>query len=140
MVKKCGRSEGAERSESRLSAPSRDAQNHKEQVNEIQIEGKSSHNGRFGERFVVQSHLAYLFYLLRVISGETNKNQDADIGGDIHERRASKKNINDGRQDEANERHKTQIADRSKIFFRRITVKTHDTKVSGRHEKGRGDR
>src|SRR3954451_25157339 len=88
-----------------LARLAKDPQQEQEEVDEVKIEGERAHDRRASLGLAAEALLRDLGELLHVVRGQRGEDRDAGVRGDPVERRVGPENVDDGRQDQSDQRH-----------------------------------
>lgn len=111
----------------------------KEQVDKIEIEGEGPQQRHFLSLFGLLLAGQQLFDFLGVVCRQPYENEYAGIGGNPVEGVVGPEEVNDRGQNQADEQHEKQVAERGQVFVGEIAVQTHQPEGAGRREEGHGN-
>ena len=112
-----------------------------EEIDEIEVEGEGADDGDFlavirGAGVVAECDLADAS---RIVGGEADENQNADVGEQKLQHRVFKKEIHERRDDDAEESHEAEVSHAGEIRLRHVSVAAHDAECVGRRQEDAGD-
>src|SRR4030042_6716300 len=122
-----------------ISSLTENAQEHQEQVDEVEVERKGAHDRSLsnnGSIEVCRLGHGHVLDLLCVIGREAHKNKDSDIADDHAHTAALDEQVDQGGDDDADQAHHHKTAKRRQILFGRPPVKAADDKSGGTDKKG----
>ena len=119
-----------------LVASSEDAEQIEEQVDEVEIQGQCTEQGELlGSFTYVVLCLEHLLDLLAVPGCQTRKDCHTHITQDVIKSRTLQEQVDYGRDNQANQSHEEDLADRGQVLFGGITVESRYAKGSRSDEE-----
>ncbi len=118
-----------------LFAIAEQAQQHQEQVDEIEVEAKGAHKRLFAHDFAAIAFKIHFLDLLGVIGCEADKDQNADCRDRKFEHGRCQENIDDSGNDQTDEAHHQEGTHAGKIALGGVAIKAHGAKCCGGDEE-----
>ncbi len=115
-------------------------QHHQEQVDEVEIEPQRPHDGLAAGDGAVVHRAVQFFDVLRVVGGETDEDEHAEHRDRPIEPARLQKDVDQARDDDADQAHEHERADGGQVTLGRIAVKAHRAERRRRDEEHTGDR
>lgn len=123
-----------------LVAIAEEAQQHEEEVDEVEIKGQRAENGAAANGYAVFNggSFAHLAQLLGIPCGQTGKDDDADHADDEIHRRTLQEEIHDAGEDNAPQTHHEETSHAGQIAFGDHAEHAHSAEHACRHHEGPG--
>ena len=119
-----------------IPASAEQAQQHQEQVDEIQVEGEGTHQRHLLGGFGTSGHLlAHALQFLHIIRGEAGEDQHADDAHDVAHGIALQEHVHHRSDDDADEADHQDATEFGEVRLGGISCNGHHTEHSGRDEE-----